>query len=155
MKYLFSCGRSVCVSVDDLHMVGRNKHGPPHIHQILENGYKGTMQLFSKAVHHNCGWSGCEIICFVPSATLVISSIGISWPFHTKNVCSVSTLPRAQAPVQIHLSLWEYTFSAIETSNRSLGRTALCYSQLLLLSPNSWYTDSKCPKKTTFFSLYL
>lgn len=73
----FSCSRSVCVFrwVDDLHMVGRNRLGPPNIHQILENGYMGTKRLFSKTVHHNCGWSGCETICSLPRAALVIS-----WP---------------------------------------------------------------------------
>lgn len=76
-------------------------------------------------------------------------------PFPVKNAVW-QPHPQALPPQGKSISHPEITcFQTSRDTNRSFRRIALHYSQLLLLSPNGWYSETTCPERITFSSLQL
>lgn len=113
----------------------------------LKMGYMGTMQLLSKTVHHNC------------------SEVGGRLSAQCKTCRGPRSLPRMQCGSPTHrpqprqcksISRPDITcFQTSRDTNTSFRRTALYYSQLLPLSPNGWYSETKRPERITFSSSQL
>lgn len=70
--------------------------------------------------------------------------------------CSALVPPRGPSPTRAKPSftMRVHVFSYLETSNKALGKRALYYSELLLLSLTSWYIESKYTQKGSHVLVY-